>query len=134
MQRITDGGFNTIRTWAAFSREELEVIAQYDIKIIMGIWIDPEGDFSDPFFITSASDIVNNVLSYSKDFDNIIGYLIMNEPLPHTIFSAGFDETIDFWATIKDLIQNQHPGRPVRNPLFPGHFLNLKFFRLVSSR
>ena len=113
MQRISGAGFNTIRTWSAFSREELEVISQYDIKIIMGIWIDPEGDFSDPSFAASAQDIVRNVLSYSKDFDNIIGYLIMNEPLPAAIFTAGYDQTRSLWSTIIDIIHNQHPGRPV---------------------
>ena len=72
IQRILSGGFNTIRTWAPFSAQELGLLQQYDIKIIMGIWIDPEGDFSDAGFVSQAKTIVRNVLSYSKKYDNII--------------------------------------------------------------
>ena len=48
IQRILSAGYNTIRTWAPFSNEELNLLQAYDIKIIMGIWIDPHADFSDP--------------------------------------------------------------------------------------
>ena len=87
IRRILSGGFNTIRTWAAFTEQELEVLRQYDIKIIMGIWIDPAGDFSNTQFVDNAKTIVNDVLSYSKNCNNIIGYLIMNEPHP-TVLSV----------------------------------------------
>ena len=62
IRRILSGGFNTIRTWAAFTEQELEVLRQYDIKIIMGIWIDPAGDFSNTQFVDNAKTIVNDVL------------------------------------------------------------------------
>ena len=80
IQRILSGGFNTIRTWAPFIEQELQVLDQYDLKIIMGIWIDPHADFSDPQFNYQAKTIVSDVLSYSKKYDQIIAYLIMNEP------------------------------------------------------
>ncbi|MBR8535815.1 T9SS type A sorting domain-containing protein [Carboxylicivirga sediminis] len=113
IQRILAGGFNTIRTWAPFTKEELDVIAAYDIKIIMGIWIDPHGDFSDPVFINEAENIVRDVLSYSKDYGNIIAYLIMNEPSPATIFDSGYTETTDLWQQLVQIIHSGHPGRPV---------------------
>jgi len=112
MNRILSAGFNTIRTWAAFTDEELQVISSFDIKIIMGIWIDPHGDFNDPAFITSAIEELNNVLSYSKNYQNIIAYLIMNEPLPETIFLAGYNNTIQLWTQLIDIIHDQHPGIP----------------------
>ncbi|TLX71056.1 T9SS type A sorting domain-containing protein [Labilibacter sediminis] len=113
IQRILSGGYNTIRTWAPFTRQELEVLSQYDIKIIMGIWIDPHGDFADEAFVNNARSIVENVLSYSKNYNNIIAYLIMNEPLPETVAGAGYNATVSLWQELIDIIHIQHPGHPV---------------------
>ena len=112
IRRILSGGYNTIRTWAPFTAEELDLLQSYDIKIIMGIWIDPHGDFSDPTFVNEAKAIVSNVLSYSKDYGNIIAYLIMNEPLPETVFNAGYNETVELWSELINIIHTQHPHRP----------------------
>lgn len=113
IQRILSGGFNTIRTWAPLTDQELELIQDYDIKIIMGIWIDPHADFSDPQFVTNAVNIVEDVLSYSKNYDNIIAYLIMNEPSPETIANSGYDETVALWTELIEIIHSEHPNRPV---------------------
>ncbi len=113
IKRIISGGFNTIRTWSSFSEEELEVLKNYDIKIIMGIWVDPHGDFADPEFVNSAKIIVNDVLEYSKNYDNIIGYLIMNEPQPEAIFNAGYENSSGLWTDLIDIIHIQHPNIPV---------------------
>ncbi len=113
IERILSGGFNTIRTWAPLTAQELDLLSQFDVKIIMGIWIDPHGDFSNPGFVTQAKTIVTDVLSYSKDYNNIIAYLIMNEPLPETISAAGYDATVALWTQLIDIIHNMHPDRPV---------------------
>ena len=112
MQRILSGGFNTIRTWGAFTKQELEILKEYDLKIIMGIWINPEGNFSNPQFVSNAKSIVNNVLKYAKDYDNIIGYLIMNEPAPSVVL-RDYKSTVNLWQEMMDLIHTQHPNRPV---------------------
>ncbi len=113
MERIVEGGFNTIRTWAPFTVQELDIIKQYDIKIIMGIWIDPAGNFSDKTFVDQAKTIVSDVLSYSKNYDNIIAYLIMNEPQPEIIARAGYDGTVSLWKELTGIIHARHPNRPV---------------------
>lgn len=113
IQRILSGGFNTIRTWGPFTAQELDLLQTYDIKIIMGIWIDPHANFSDEVFVNEAKAIVSDVLSYSKNYDNIIAYLIMNEPLPETIFNAGYDKSVDLWTELINIIHTQHPNRPV---------------------
>jgi hypothetical protein len=113
MQRIVRGGFNTIRTWDAFTEAELDVVAEFDIHIIMGIWIDPHADFSNPSFVNQARNRVAEVLDYSKDYDNIIAYLIMNEPLAATISNAGYGATVSLWEQLISLIHTEHPGRPV---------------------
>jgi len=113
MERIAGAGFNTIRTWGAFTDAELEVIREYDLKIIMGIWIDPHGNFSDPAFVLEAKQIVEEVLKYSGKYDHILAYLIMNEPLPETIFREGLENTKNLWAELSAMIHEQHPGIPV---------------------
>jgi hypothetical protein len=113
IQRIVNGGFNTIRTWAPFTAQELEIISQYDIRIIMGIWIDPAGNFSDQAFVNQAKTIVSDVLGYSRNYNNIIAYLIMNEPLPEIIARAGYDETVALWKELTGIIHAKHPNRPV---------------------
>ena len=40
----------------------------------MGIWIDPHANFGDPAFVSQAKAAVEEVLAYSKDFENIIAY------------------------------------------------------------
>lgn len=66
--------------WGVQTKEQLEAIKDLDIKIIMGIWIEPHADFSAPGFIENSLKMVKDFLSYSKDYDNIIAYVIMNEP------------------------------------------------------
>ncbi|MBK8556749.1 MAG: hypothetical protein IPL65_13700 [Lewinellaceae bacterium] len=129
IQRILSGGFNTIRTWAPFTQQELNFLQAYDIKIIMGIWIDPGGDFSDPVFVSNAKTTVSNVLSYSKNYDQIIGYLIMNEPMPETIAAAGYDETAALWSDLIQIIHTEHPNRPVSIANTPnGTYINPELF------
>ena len=113
MKRILSGGFNTIRTWTALTAQELDVIQQYNIKIIMGIWIDPAGNFANQAFVDQAKKYVRDVLSYSKNYNNIIAYLIMNEPSPDIIVREGYDKTVDLWKQLIDIIHAQHPNRPV---------------------
>jgi len=113
IQRILSAGYNTIRTWAPFTSQELNLLQEYDIKIIMGIWVDPHGDFSDQSFVNQAKSTVSGVLSYSKNYDNIIAYLVMNEPMPETVFDAGYNETVKLWNELIAIIHNDHPGRPV---------------------
>lgn len=129
IQRILAGGFNTIRSWAPFTAQELDILQQYDIKIIMGIWIDPNGNFSDTTFVDEAKRIVTEVLSYSKNYDNIIAYLIMNEPLPSTIANAGYKETVTLWKDLINIIHSQHPNRPVSiSNSSNGTFISSKVF------
>lgn len=113
MRRILAGGFNTIRTWAAFTAQELDVLKQFDIKIIMGIWIDPDGNFADKAFVDEAKSIVAGVMNYAGNYNNIIAYLIMNEPLPEVIAREGYDGTVALWKELTGIIHSKHPNRPV---------------------
>jgi hypothetical protein len=113
MEVIKDAGFNAIRTWSELSEEELIVVQESGLKIIFGIGIKPDEDFSDQKVVDEYMEIVNNVLSYSKKYDCIISYLVMNEPMPQHIQKVGAQATVDLWSKMRDLIHLEHPGIPV---------------------
>jgi hypothetical protein len=113
MERIKAAGFNTIRTWGALTEEELQVIESSGLKLLFGIWIDPEGDFGESGFRSAALGQVEDILSYSSKYGSIIGYLVMNEPQVGHIYDAGAQALSDLWQDIVDLIGRGHPGIPV---------------------
>jgi hypothetical protein len=113
MEAIKKVGFNAIRTWSELSEDELKMVQQSGLKIIFGIGLRPDADFSDPKVIDEFTAIVKKVLAYSKNYDCIITYLIMNEPMPQHIQKVGAQATVDLWKIIRDLIHREHPGIPV---------------------
>jgi hypothetical protein len=110
---IKAAGFNAIRTWSELSEEELAVVQDSGLKVLLGIGIKPEADFADPEVVDHFMGIVGNVLSYSKHYDAVITYIIMNEPMPKHIKEVGAQATVDLWVKMRDLIHREHPGIPV---------------------
>ena len=110
MAVIKSAGFNAIRTWAELSEEELQEVQKSGLKLVLGIGINPEEDFSDPKVIEKNMSIVKKVLAYSKNYDCVISYLVMNEPLPQHIQHVGAQATVDLWKNMRDLIHQEHPG------------------------
>jgi hypothetical protein len=133
MNRIKDAGFNTIRTWNALSEEELRIIEGFGIKILFGIWINPDGDFGSPSFKHDALKQVSDVLKYSVKFKSIIAYLIMNEPLAGHIYDVGAQNLSDLWSALTDLIHMNHPGIPVTfaNTMV-GDYINMQVFDMAA--
>ncbi|MEZ4897063.1 MAG: T9SS type A sorting domain-containing protein [Saprospiraceae bacterium] len=128
-ERILSGGSNTIRTWAPLTMQELNVLKDYDLKILMGIWIPPDGDFGDPVFIQEAKNIINSVVNYSRNYPQIIGYLIMNEPLPEHLSETGYEQAVHLWTQLIQIIHSKHPGRPVSISNTPaGDFIDPRIF------
>jgi hypothetical protein len=113
LEVIKAAGFNAVRTWSELSEDELKVVQDSGLKIIFGIGIKPDLDFADPAVIDEYMTIVEKVLAYSKNYDCIITYLIMNEPMPQHIQSVGAQATVDLWIKIRDTIHQEHPGIPV---------------------
>ena len=113
MAVIKAGGYNAIRTWSELTEEELKVVQASGLKVFLGIGINPEADFSDPGVVEHLLGIVENVLSYSKNYDAVIGYLVMNEPKPAHIKKVGAQATVDLWKAMRDIIHREHPGIPV---------------------
>jgi exo-beta-1,3-glucanase (GH17 family) len=113
MNVIKDAGFNTIRTWSQMSEEQLKVVQESGMKIIFGIWILPEGPYGDAEFMKNQVSLVEKVVSYTKNYDCVISYLILNEPMTDHIYKCGAKEMANMLTTLKGILNTQHPGIPV---------------------
>lgn len=113
LAQIKDAGFVAIRTWSELTEPELRVAQKSGLKIIFGIWINPHGEFGDLSFVRKAKEQVMNTMAYSKKYDCIITYLIMNEPMVAHIHQVGAEPTVELWKTLRDIIHEEHPGIPV---------------------
>jgi hypothetical protein len=113
LKNIKAAGFNGIRTWAAMPEDELKLVQASGLKIVFGIWIEPTEDFADPKVVERDLEYTKNILAYTKKYDCVITYLIMNEPMPAHIREAGAQPTLDLWIKLRDLIHREDPGVPV---------------------
>jgi len=113
LSNIKAAGFNGIRTWSDLTEDELKLVQESGLKVIFGIWIKPDEDFSDSKVVERNLEWTKRVLSYSKKYDCVITYLIMNEPMPAHIRRVGSQATLDLWTKLRDLVHREHPGVPV---------------------
>lgn len=127
---IKEAGFNAVRTWSELTEEEVVLIQESGLLLVYGIWILPDGDFDDPQFVEDAKAQVEKVMEWSKNYDCIITYLIMNEPMVAHIHEKGAQNTIDLWTSLTEIIHNGHPGIPVTisNNSAIGEYLNERIF------
>jgi len=110
---IKEGGYNAIRTWSQFSEPQLKLVQRSGLKLIMGIDISPDKDYGDPKFVQECQDKVLKVMSYAKEYDCIITYLIINEPQTdhiHSVTGKAFDSLM---KSLIDIIHKEHAGIPV---------------------
>ena len=134
LSNIKAAGFNGIRTWAAMPEDELKLVQASGLKIVYGIWIEPTEDFSDPKVVERDLEMTKRVLSYTRKYDCVITYLIMNEPMPAHIRAVGAQKTLDLWIKLRDLIHREDPGVPVAisgNTAITG-WLDLNFFDVYA--
>lgn len=110
---IKEGGYNTIRTWSQFSEPQLKLVQASGLKLIMGLEINPEKDYSDPAFIKQCQEDVTKVMSYAKKYDCIISYLVINEPQTDHIYKVSGKAFVNLMKTLIDIIHQEHPGIPV---------------------
>jgi hypothetical protein len=113
LKNIKAAGFNGIRTWSALTEDELKLVQASDLKIVFGIWIEPTEDFADPKVVEQNLEYTKSILAYTKKYDCVITYLIMNEPMPAHIRQVGAQPTLDLWIKLRDLIHREDPGVPV---------------------
>jgi hypothetical protein len=127
---IKEAGFNAIRTWSELTEKEVQTIQKSGLMLIYGIWILPNGDFDDKQFIADAKQQVRDVMAWSKNYDCIITYLIMNEPMVSHIHDKGAQNTYNLWTDLITIIHEEHHGIPVTisNNSAIGEYLNERIF------
>jgi exo-beta-1,3-glucanase (GH17 family) len=110
---IRKAGFNTIRTWHQLTEDQLKVVQESGLKIIFGLWIAPERNYDDPGFVRDAETLTNKLVAYTKKYDCIISYLVLNEPMTDHIYKVSGKATRDLLLDVKQILNKEHPGIPV---------------------
>lgn len=113
LKQIKEGGYNAIRTWSQFSEPQLKLVQASGLKLIMGIDVNPEGDYGNPKFIQECDEKVMNVMSYAKKYDCIMTYLIINEPQTNHIHAVTGKAFVSLMKNLTAIIHKEHPGIPV---------------------
>ena len=113
LEKIKEGGYNTIRTWSQYSEAQLQLVQKSGLKLIMGLNIRPEEDYGDPQFIKESETEIKRVMQYAKKYDCIITYLVINEPQTDHIHSVTGEAFVNLMKTLIDVIHKGHPGIPV---------------------
>ncbi len=113
LEKIKEGGYNTIRTWSQYSEAQLQLVQESGLKLIMGINIRPEEDYGDPKFVKESEIELKRVLNYAKKYDCIITYLVINEPQTDHIHKVTGKAFVGLMKTLIDIIHKEHPGIPV---------------------
>lgn len=130
LKLIKEAGFNSIRTWSELTDAEVKIVQESGLYLIYGIWILPHGEFKNPKFVEDAKQQVRDVIAFTKKYDCVITYLIMNEPMPGHIYEQGAQATVDLWTGLRDIIHEEHPGIPVTYSINSrvGEFVNQNIF------
>lgn len=113
LENIKKGGYNTIRTWSQFSEAQLQLVQESGLKLIMGLEVNPEEDYSDPKFINHCKTQLENILKYAPKYDCIITYLVINEPQTDHIHKVSAKAFKDLMQMMVDMIHENHPNIPV---------------------
>jgi hypothetical protein len=113
LENIKNGGYNTIRTWSQFSEAQLKLVQESGLKLIMGLEVNPEEDYSDPKFINHCKTQLENILKYAPKYDCIISYLVINEPQTDHIHKVSAKAFKDLMQMMIDMIHKDHPDIPV---------------------
>ncbi|MDB9961182.1 hypothetical protein OAD62_03720 [Oceanihabitans sp.] len=113
LDNIKKGGYNTIRTWSQFSEAQLKLVQESGLKLIMGLEVNPEEDYSDPKFINHCKTQLVNILKYAPKYDCIITYLCINEPQTDHIHKVSAKAFKDLMKMMVDMIHKDHPNVPV---------------------
>lgn len=111
-QRIRAAGFNTILTWDVIPARVIELARIYNLKIIMGIWVTPSGPFDDETILQKAIDKINTDIGNTKEYENIIAYIIAGEPQPKSILAAGLSNTVEFYKSLAAAMRKAAPDLP----------------------
>ncbi|MCK4332095.1 MAG: hypothetical protein KAV40_00780 [Thermoplasmatales archaeon] len=126
---------NTIRTYDQVPEEILENATKYGIGVIEGIWIVPEGDFSDESFKDECKTHIKEIIDRDKDKPCIKGWCIGNELDEGNVRYVGIEETEKFLEELYDYAKSldSNSSHFVTHANWPPlDDLDLSFFDVIS--
>ncbi|MBI3318990.1 MAG: hypothetical protein HYZ89_00155, partial [Candidatus Omnitrophica bacterium] len=131
--KIREAGFNTLRTWAPLSPDQLALARRHGLMVLQGIWVDPKGNYhSDAFQETILKTILEEV-ERAKRHDNVLAFLVGNELLPERAFLAGLDHTRALLKQMYATAKHADPTRLVSYANWPLlSMLDVSFWDVVS--
>lgn len=129
---IKEAGFNTIRTAGGLTTEMIALAKKHGLMVMYGTWFNQDMDFRDPGKIAYAVKTVMDDVKQVKKFDNIITYLVMNEPSMERVKEAGTPGTEAFYKKIKEAVRSADGLTPVSMAdWIPTAFLDHSFWDVV---
>ena len=131
-ERIRAARFNTLRTWEPLSREELALAKKHGLMVIQVLRLDGRQDFGKPANRENALAQARVAAETSKEFDNVLGYLILSKPHPSAIVDSGVEPTLSFFRDVKKEIQTIDPRPVSMDSWLPAAFMDHREFDFVS--
>jgi len=110
---IKKAGFNALRTWIPLKPEEIDLAREYGFFILQGVWVNYTGNFVSEQGMMGVVNKFYQEVERTKDKDNILLYLLGNEPLPSQLFAVGLEKTDQFFLDLKNNIKEQMPNARV---------------------
>ncbi len=92
-ERITDAGFNTLRTWTPLSPEVLQLADRHGLMVMQGIWVERVGDYASSAFLEGIFRIIKTEVDRVREHQNILLFLVGNELLPDKVYRTGVAQT-----------------------------------------
>jgi hypothetical protein len=112
-EMIKAAGFNTIRTWSPMTPQEIDLAGEYGLFVMQGIWVNYTGNFASEENLVRVMNTLYEEIEKTKDKDNILLYLLGNEPLPTQLFTSGLKEVEEFFLKLRDSIKKTFPDKLV---------------------
>ncbi|OIO32735.1 MAG: hypothetical protein AUJ70_04915 [Candidatus Omnitrophica bacterium CG1_02_40_15] len=132
MRLIKDAGFNTLRTWDAMDERQLIMAEKYGLMVMQGLSIDPKGDFNNPEFVKNSLKAVEEKVKWSKDHDNVLCYMLINEPDVQTVLKSGVESVSSLFNNGAKTVRNIDSNKPISASLWvPTDFLDTSMLDFV---
>jgi hypothetical protein len=129
---IKAAGFNTIRTWNPLSPQEIDIAREYGLFVMQGIWVNYTGNFASEDNLERSMNILYSEIEKTKDKDNVLIYLLGNEPLPSQLFTSGLKEVEDYFLNMRNSIKELFPNQFVSIANWvQSDFLNTRIWDVV---
>jgi exo-beta-1,3-glucanase (GH17 family) len=110
---IKEAGFNTIRTAGGLTPQIMALAKKHNLMVMHGIWFDKDIDYTDPKKIDYACQMLRDELAWAKNLDNVLCFLLMNEPPMERVRDAGKAGLENFLKKIRDAVKEIAPDKAV---------------------